>query len=142
MIHTAAGTLAQTEAHFNNPAAQVSAHYGVSFTGEIHQYVQLEDTAWANGILSPGNKWPFGQNTNPNLITVSIETEGHPNDPVTPQMYSATKWLCKFIQQAYPTIIYVVPHNIITATQCPGPRWTSGKLQQLASELELETVVR
>ena len=47
--HIMSGTLAGTDAWFANPASQVSSHFGVGKNGEIHQYVNLENPAWANG---------------------------------------------------------------------------------------------
>ncbi len=39
VIHIMDGSLAAGESVFLNPATQKSAHYGVSTTGEVHQYV-------------------------------------------------------------------------------------------------------
>lgn len=141
MIHTIVGTLDQAYNHFNNPTSEVSAHYGVEFNGTIQMYVTPSDTAWANGILKPNNKWPGSQSVNPNLTTISIETEGGPTDPVTQEMYNAVKYVCQQSINTFPTISYLVPHNIISATQCPGTRWTAGKIQQLGSELGLKVIV-
>ena len=70
------GTLIGTDSWFANPASKVSSHFGVGKNGEIHQYVKLENTAWANGVVKNPN-WPLLQNgVNPNYYTVSIEHEG------------------------------------------------------------------
>lgn len=123
---------------FNNPYSGVSAHYGISTGGRILQFVSLNDTAWANGVLKPNDKWKWLGNPNPR--TVSIETEGGPDDLVTPQMYGATLYVCKKVLLVYPSIRYLYAHNAIANTQCPGPRWTNGKLATLAAELGLELV--
>lgn len=124
---------------FNNPDSQVSAHYGVSTEGRILQFVHLDSTAWANGIKKADHKWLWSGN--PNSRTVSVECEGGPDDPITNEMYNAVKYVCQRVLLVYPSIKYLYAHNAIANTQCPGPRWTSGKLQQLGNELGLEVVI-
>jgi N-acetyl-anhydromuramyl-L-alanine amidase AmpD len=45
VIHIMDGTLIGTDSWFANHTSQVSAHYGIGKNGEIHQYVQENDTA-------------------------------------------------------------------------------------------------
>lgn len=124
---------------FNNPNSKVSAHYGVSTGGQIYQFVRLSDTAWANGTQKFGSLWKWSGNPNPRSI--SIECEGGPNDLITQEMYNAVKHCCELAVATYrPTLQYIYAHNAIANTQCPGPRWTNGKLQQLGNELGLEVV--
>lgn len=123
---------------FNNPVSRVSAHYGITINGDIYQFVRLQDTAWANGTQSPSSEWAWPGNPNPR--SVSIECEGGPNDPVTPQMYGAAYYTCKVALGVYPTIKYLYAHNAIANTQCPGSRWLNGKLAQLAQDLGLTLV--
>lgn len=55
--HISAGTMAIMDAWFTDPKNNVSsAHFGVSRTGEIHQYADIELAAWAQGI--PANQIP------------------------------------------------------------------------------------
>lgn len=124
---------------FNNPDSQVSAHYGISTGGKIWQFVDLGDTAWANGIKKPDHRWKWSGNPNPR--TVSIETEGGPDDPVTPQMYASVLYTCKRILLAYPSITHLYAHSAIANTQCPGPRWTSNLMLVIGNELNLEVVL-
>lgn len=64
---------------FNNPAAQVSAHFWVSKTGVIEQYVDTARVAWHGRSL--------------NSRYVGVETEGCPSspwaEPMTPAMQDA-----------------------------------------------------
>jgi len=64
---------------FNNPANQVSAHFWVSQTGLIEQYVDSETVAW--------------HAKQANSLYVGVETEGCVNppyaDPMTPAMIAA-----------------------------------------------------
>lgn len=77
VIHIMAGTLIGTDSWFATPMSQVSAHYGVGFTGEIHQYVQDANTAWHVGKIVQPTSWSLLKSgVNPNLYTLGIENEG------------------------------------------------------------------
>lgn len=77
-IHIMAGSLAGTDSWFAAPESQVSSHYGIGFNGEVHQYVQENDTAWCNGrVDNPTSKIVLSRpGVNPNKYTLSIENEG------------------------------------------------------------------
>jgi N-acetyl-anhydromuramyl-L-alanine amidase AmpD len=100
VLHTTAGPLGATLSWFRDPAAKVSAHYVVARSGTVYQCVYEADAAWANGwqtehddgsptsiaekvaLYEPQGSvdWVFGclqDNVNPNLVTISIETEGN-----------------------------------------------------------------
>jgi N-acetyl-anhydromuramyl-L-alanine amidase AmpD len=138
-----AGTLAGTDSWFANPASQVSAHFGVGLDGTIHQYVALENTAWANGILEPGNQWePLFGTGNPNDRTVSIETEdlGSGATPVTDAQYASVLAVGRLALARFPSITHLVGHNVISPASrvnCPGARWTASRFASLARELGL-----
>jgi N-acetyl-anhydromuramyl-L-alanine amidase AmpD len=141
-----AGTLASCDAWFNNPGSQVSSTYGVGLGGELHQYVDLTDTAWANGVLEYGNQWPGPPGINPNGLSVSIETEdlGSGLVVVTDEMYAAVFSACLDALDRYPSIVYVMDHQVISPQSrpsCAGDRWRSGRIQQLASELGLHLIL-
>lgn len=74
VIHIMAGTLAGTDAHFANPASQVSAHYGIGKQGQIHQYVKEEDTAFHAGTVDRPTWALIKPGINPNLYCVTPET--------------------------------------------------------------------
>ncbi|MFJ6483399.1 MULTISPECIES: peptidoglycan recognition protein family protein [unclassified Streptomyces] len=57
--------------HFSDPAARASAHFWVSQSGEIEQYVSAHDRAWAQGTGNPS--W------------LSVETSGFASRPLTAQ---------------------------------------------------------
>ena len=56
--HIMAGTLVGTDSWFQNPSSQVSAHFGVGKNGQIHQYVDINNVAWANGVVNKPS-WPL-----------------------------------------------------------------------------------
>ena len=80
VIHIMDGTLVGTDSWFANHDSQVSAHYGVGKNGEVHQYVQENDTAWHAGRVDAPVWKLIRPNLNPNLYTIGIEHEGRPND--------------------------------------------------------------
>lgn len=138
VLHTMSGTLAGCDSWFSTPASQVSAHYGVGLAGAIHQYVDLTDGAWANGVLEPGNRWPFGP-TNPNYTTVSIETEDNGNaaQAVTDAEFDAVLACVRLAMAEYPSITTLCAHRVISPQSrpnCPGNRWiASGRFADLAA---------
>ena len=147
VIHTIAGSLAACDAWFNNPRAQVSSHYGIGLEGQQHQYVSLDDGSWANGIIEAPCNWqrigaPRG---NPNLMTVTVETEDLRNasQPVTEDQYQATLAVCRHSLQVFPSIGWLLSHRDIspqTRPSCCGNRWwASGQFARLARELNLRS---
>jgi N-acetyl-anhydromuramyl-L-alanine amidase AmpD len=143
VVHTMAGSLSSCDSWFQNPAAQVSSQYGIGLEGQTHQYVALGDTAWANGVLEPGNTWP-GYPYSVNAQTVSIETEdkGSGSTPVTEAMYQATLAVAQLALRTYPSITWLLGHHCISPQsrpQCCGDRWrASGQFDRLAAELGLQ----
>lgn len=104
--HRMVGYLPGTDATFLNPDNDVSAHFGIGYRTaggpvRISQYVDLSDSAWANGNYDPSGGWPLVKKTaagtviNPNYYTISIEHEdGGPNDGVVTQaVKDASCWL-------------------------------------------------
>jgi hypothetical protein len=117
VIHVTQGSYAGTISWFQNPDAQVSAHYVIRSTdGEVTQMVADADTAW------------HARSANPSSL--GIEHEGFVDDPAwfTDAMYrssaAVTKWLCDTYGLAKTRDVIVghseVPDNDHTD---PGPNW-------------------
>jgi hypothetical protein len=152
VLHTEAGSEAGTQAWFQNPVAEVSAHFGVGLDGSIDQFVRLGDRAWANGVEETGSRWgevytgPAGFVRNPNNWTVSIETEdkGDPAQPVTDHQYLGVLAVARLAIGQYPSIGWLLRHadiSPLSRPNCPGPRWVqSGRFAQLAADLGLRTL--
>lgn len=139
------GYLTGCDSWFQNPASEVSAHYGVGLLGDVHQYVDLAEAAWANGRLESGNTWPGPAGANPNSITVSIETEDNrSNTPVTDAQYQACVAVGRLVVERFPSVEYLMSHRVISPQSrvyCPGVRWTeSGRFAALAAALGLEAM--
>jgi N-acetyl-anhydromuramyl-L-alanine amidase AmpD len=145
--HIMQGNIAGSEARFNNKAQQVSAHFGVGRDGRVVQWVSMNCSAWANGILEDGYDvtipWLLEcatKDINPNRRTISIEHEGDTGDSLTPAQYEATLELHIYIIQHWPTIKpsrkTIVPHRAISPKSkpfCPG---TGFPFDKLIAELE------
>jgi hypothetical protein len=130
--HIMEGTLAGTDDWFSKPESQVSSHYGIGRNGEVHQYVKEEDTAWANGRkLEPNEAWiaNFPVDVNPNLWTISIEHEGYPDQPLTPEQTAATIELQRYLTAKWNIPVddvHITGHFRIDSqwkSDCPGPHF-------------------
>ncbi|CUK96479.1 N-acetylmuramoyl-L-alanine amidase [Listeria monocytogenes] len=107
---------------------EASAHYGIGKNGEIHAYVDENNTAWHAG------------NWNANISSVGIEhcnSTGSPNWGINQATIDASARLCADIAKRYGLGKLVVnknifPHSYFSATSCPGQ--LLGKLQEIADK--------
>jgi len=135
VIHISEGTLASADAWFNNDAAVVSAHYCVGRSGEVHQYVGEEDTAYHAG--SPVNPtWRLLRpHVNPNFYTVGIEHEGRAQDEWPDVQYSTSAELVGEIARRWSIPLdadHIVLHREIRGNKtCPGFVFSREKLLSL-----------
>ena len=128
VIHIAEGTAASVDSWFQDPRSNVSAHYLVTKTGALHQYVKEEDTAYHAGrVLRPtwaGLVKDAGKTVNPNKYTIGVEHEGDGNDPWTDLMYERSARLLAEIHARWSIPLdraFVVGHREIYAEKsCPG----------------------
>jgi N-acetyl-anhydromuramyl-L-alanine amidase AmpD len=139
--HICEGSLTGTDSWFSSPQSKASAHFCIGKNGEIHQYVDVNDAAWANGLMQDIDtsiSWLakcWNDNMNPNLVTVSIEFEGkHSEDPTgfyhfTEEQIRACialdAWLCETlnITPSKETIIGHFQIDGVTRANCPGPNF-------------------
>jgi N-acetylmuramoyl-L-alanine amidase CwlA len=145
VIHIIAGSQQSADNWFNNPASGVSAHYSVSKRGEIHQYVDSDDTAFHAGIVT-SPRWvgieyrPNGSFLNPNLYTLGIEHEGKPDDDWTDAMYDASSQLVQKLANIYAIPLdsnHVIRHCDIRSTKtCPGPKADLNRIISQAQALQ------
>ncbi|MEV0620420.1 N-acetylmuramoyl-L-alanine amidase [Nonomuraea sp. NPDC050404] len=119
VIHVTQGSYAGTISWFQNPSANVSAHYVVkSSNGAITQMVRDKDVAWHAGNSSYNNR------------SIGIEHEGWVNDPswFTDAMYRASAALTRHLCDKYgipKTRTGIIGHNEVPgATHTdPGSHW-------------------
>jgi N-acetyl-anhydromuramyl-L-alanine amidase AmpD len=141
VIHIMQGSLCGTDSWFSNRQAEVSAHYGVSKTGEVHQFVDEKNTAWHAGVVTTPS-WSLIRKAagnyyiNPNYYTVGIEHEGTVDTDWADAMYESTSTLIAEISKRWNIPIdrnHVIGHHEIYAVKaCPGNKVDFNKLIAMA----------
>jgi len=134
--HIMCGTLDGCDSWFNNPDAFASSHFGIGKDGRIHQYVDLNDCAWANGaVIKPSARAAPVVTVNPNTVTWSVEHEGQPKDEWTDAMYVADLRLKRYLWQRKSGLLLLGHCDIdsVNKSNCPGPHWPR---ERLLAELE------
>lgn len=107
VLHIMAGSLSGTDSWFASTESQVSSHYGIGFNGDIHQYVQEENTAWTNGLVTgwttgPTSKFVLSRpGINPNLYSLTIEHEGQDLSMAPQSQLDATAGLIRTLTAKY-----------------------------------------
>lgn len=97
VVHIMQGTLAGSRAWFNNPSSQDSAHFGTSRDGDLEQWVDTKDRAWAQAA---GNRtW------------LSIENEGFVPDALTGKQLEKVAQVFAWVVRTYPSIPYRVANS-------------------------------
>jgi N-acetylmuramoyl-L-alanine amidase len=147
VIHLIDGSQTSCDATFlnNGLTNPVSAHYSISKTGVIHQYVQEQDTAFHAGKLVRATWQGLKLGTdespvNPNLYTIGIEHEGRPNDDWPDEMYAASAGLLRAISTRYPALAALSARNVglhreIRADKsCPGFKFDLQRLLREAAQ--------
>ncbi|MGW5666941.1 N-acetylmuramoyl-L-alanine amidase [Micromonospora sp. NPDC003776] len=127
VIHVTQGSYAGSISWFQNPAAQVSAHYTFrSSDGAVTQSVREKDIAWHAG------NWTY------NTQSIGIEHEGYVDDPAwfTDAMYRASAALTRTLADRYgipKDRQHIIGHvEVPGATHTdPGPNWNWTYYMQL-----------
>ena len=104
--HITEGSAQSAISWFTSSTNKVSsAHFLVARSGEIYQFVKIEDNAWANGIstkdiMNATATIVREMGVNPNWYSVSIEHEGvysKTHGKLTDNQLEATIWLHQYI---------------------------------------------
>jgi N-acetylmuramoyl-L-alanine amidase len=124
VVHIMDGSFAAGESVFRDSTTQKSAHYGISNAGEVHQYVDENDSAFHAGIVV-NPTWPLLKpRVNPNFYTIGIEHEGRPDDIWPEAQLSASATLIGQIAARWNIVLdemHVIRHHQIRASKaCPG----------------------
>lgn len=126
VIHIQEGTQAGTDSWFRNPASGVSAHYGVSKTGAVVQWVDDADTAYHAGKVTRPTAAIVKERsgTNPNSYSLGIECEGKAVDEPTRDLFNSLVELVQELAARHSiplTRRHVIGHREIRADKtCPG----------------------
>lgn len=115
IIHTYNGKGRNLQGWFNNPIAQVSATASVVDNGDIYQYLDDMDTAWANG------NWDANQR----YLSLEHWDNAVPSDSArTDELYEASaQWIAsKYIKWGWDIENQglIKPHKEFADTGCPG----------------------
>lgn len=142
VAHVAVGSMIfeTFNAHFAKPEDRRSAHFGVKRNGLLEQYLSIENTAYANGLIAnPSWQDLLNPSINPNLYTIAIEHEGFPEQAWTPEMRATEIKLLRWIGEQT-RIVYVARRTLIGHYQinggkpnCPGPNYDYGGLASAAN---------
>jgi N-acetylmuramoyl-L-alanine amidase len=145
VIHVMDGSLTGTDSWFASEHSEVSAHYGIGKSGEVHQYVDEADTAFHCGIVK-NPTWtglyraPGRQAINPNLYTIGIEHEGNANLDWPEAMYAASAELIAGICMGWGIPIdrqHIIRHSEICSDKaCPGYKVDLDRLISMAQTLK------
>jgi len=124
VVHIMDGSFAAGESVFLDPATQKSAHYGISTTGEVHQYVDESDTAFHAGIVVNPQWELLKPGVNPNFYTIGIEHAGRADDIWPDVQLSISAGLIGEIAARWSIPVdeqHIIPHHWIRASKtCPG----------------------
>lgn len=129
IIHDVEGSYEGCISWFQNPAANVSAHYVIANEGYVTQMVREEDVAWHAG------NWSYNERA------VGIEHEGYASDPNSyPEpMYDASAKLVAYLCDKYSipcNRTNVIAHKEVPgATHTdPGPYWKWDHFMELVQQ--------
>jgi hypothetical protein len=124
VIHIAQGSYSGTIDWFQNPRANVSAHYVVGRRGKIAQCVRNEDIAWHAG------NWEF------NRRSIGIEHAGYGSERWWDRKYHSSAKLAAYLCRRFnipPWRRYIRGHRGVpgVATRCPGRRFNKRRYLRL-----------
>jgi N-acetylmuramoyl-L-alanine amidase CwlA len=126
VIHVTEGSASSVIEWFNDPKAEVSAHYMVQKDGTIVAFVHEEDEAWAQGrIDNPTAAVVRDRPTaNPNAYCIAIEHEGDGTHELTDPQRASSLTLIREICARWKIPIdrrhIIGHHEIYSKKTCPG----------------------
>lgn len=139
LLHTMVGWIAAADARFQNPAQQVSAHYGVRLDGAIWQWVSDLDTAYHAG------DWDVNQTS----IGIEHEDGGAYMDPRPDALYAASARLVADLCRLYSVPCVrgtsgpgIYDHRQVHATACPDALDTDRIIREAAVLLGPDFTIR
>lgn len=126
VIHVTEGSASSVREWFANPKAEVSAHYMVTVTGTVDQFVDEDNQAWHAGRVWEPTAPLVAQrpNVNPNAYSIGIEHEGDGTKPLTPPQLAAslslTSDICARRKIPIDRVHIVGHHEVYAKKTCPG----------------------
>jgi hypothetical protein len=138
ILHVMQGTLAGTDSWFRNPAAQVSAHFGIGKAGNVYQWCDTADTAWHAADANP--------------VAIGVEHEGDSGDSLTPAQLLADEKLFAWATEHHPIPLQITDDPVSGAglawhglggtrwgdhVNCPGPPIVAARPAILAAAIQI-----
>lgn len=128
VVHCTEGHFPTDLEYLRNPnpggsVGPVSAHFLIAPNGDIHELVDVANTAWHAGrVMNP--TVPLKPGINPNLYSIGIETSVKPGGNATPEQLISLKELVRGLGTKYTIPLdrnHVIGHrDIFSAKVCPG----------------------
>ncbi|HEY8097194.1 MAG TPA: N-acetylmuramoyl-L-alanine amidase, partial [Methylobacter sp.] len=121
VLHSLEGSLTNADTRCNSSGVLMSLHYAMNSKGEIHQYVDEQNTAFHAGlVVNPSASLLKARpNTNPNFFSIGIGLEGNAGESWTEAQYVALSTLLREIADRWTIPLdndHVVPHSAIRAS--------------------------
>jgi N-acetyl-anhydromuramyl-L-alanine amidase AmpD len=138
--HIIQGSIESADSWFHNSAAEASAHFGVAKDGRVWQWVKVDLSAWANGIVNKPDvalDWltsAVARGININDMTVSIEHEGYTGQAFNEKQYQATLALHKWLIARFNIPVdstHIIRHaqvDSVNRPNCPGAGFPMARL--------------
>ncbi|MFF9268630.1 N-acetylmuramoyl-L-alanine amidase [Streptomyces rochei] len=104
VVHIMAGTLPGTDSWFRNPQARASSHFGTGKAGQLYQWVDTKDRAWAQA--AGNSSW------------ISVENEGKGGDVLTDKQLDKNALVLAWSHQ-----LYSVPLQVASGPSGRGLGW-------------------
>lgn len=142
VIHVTEGDADAVVSWFNNPNADVSAHYMVRKDGVIVQFVDEADTAWHAGRVHGCTASLVLERmpSNPNGYSIGIEHEGDGKHELTAEQRAASIELIGDIARRHSIAIdrthIVGHHEIYDLKTCPGAIDVGALVKDVAAAVE------
>lgn len=83
VLHRTEGSFMSGMAWTHDAKSQVSYHFIIDLDGVVYNTVDINDTAWANGLVVNGTWKGLEKGVNPNYTTVSVALSGLAKDKPT-----------------------------------------------------------
>jgi len=124
VVHCTEGYYPSDLSWLCTPRAEVSAHFYIAPTSEIHQLVDLKYGAWHAGRSVRPTFKHFKKWVNTNRYSVGIEVSIAPNMKHTSQQWQSLKELIKYLSEELSIPIdreHIIGHKEIRSDKtCPG----------------------
>lgn len=98
ILHIMEGTLAGTDSWFRNPAAEVSAHFGVGKDGTLYQWVDTGNTAWHAVSANP--------------VAIGVEHEGDSGQVLTDAQLETDAKLLAWATEHHPIPMQITDNPV------------------------------